>query len=98
MTEDEEFEALEQRLNMKDKDMKFISTIQNHRGDCYDLYGGCGVNLVPHGANAPTTGYMDVPYIFKIKGFAVPDPDLEFWVYALVTRREQARQWPDAPF
>lgn len=33
--------------------MKFISTIQNHRGERYDLYADDGVNLVPHGAAAP---------------------------------------------
>lgn len=67
--------------------MKFISTIQNHRGERYDLYAGDGVNLVPHGAVAPVTGYSDVAYIFQMKNAAVPDLDLERWIYDLAARR-----------
>lgn len=66
--------------------MNFVCSLNNRSGSKYDLYEGDGINLVPHGSPAPASGYHDVPYIFKVKGCDVPDPDFEQWVYMLASK------------
>ena len=62
--------------------MKFITVIKNVHGSKYDLYAGNGlVNLVPHRAKAPTSGYKSIPWIFQTKLCATPDPDKDQWLW-----------------